>query len=54
MHSSHDSELTSSKANLKAGSLAALDILRIVFEIVEHEAAEAILLVSVGTHEEVY
>jgi len=28
--------------------------LRIVFEFVEHEGAEAILLITVGTHEEVY
>jgi mRNA-degrading endonuclease YafQ of YafQ-DinJ toxin-antitoxin module len=28
--------------------------LRIVFEFVEHEGAEAILLQSVGTHDEVY
>ena len=28
--------------------------LRILFEFVEHEGAEAILLVSVGTHDEVY
>jgi addiction module RelE/StbE family toxin len=28
--------------------------LRIVFRFVEHEGAEAILLLSVGTHEEVY
>lgn len=28
--------------------------LRIVFEFVKHEGAEAILLQSVGTHEEVY
>lgn len=27
---------------------------RIVFEFVEHEGAEAILLLSVGTHDEVY
>jgi mRNA interferase YafQ len=28
--------------------------LRIVFELVDQEGAEAILLLSVGTHEEVY
>ena len=28
--------------------------LRIVFELVQHEGAEAILLQSVGTHDEVY
>ena len=28
--------------------------LRIVFEFVEHEGAEAILLQSIGTHDEVY
>ncbi len=28
--------------------------LRIVFEFVKHEGAEAILLLSVGTHDEVY
>jgi mRNA-degrading endonuclease YafQ of YafQ-DinJ toxin-antitoxin module len=28
--------------------------LRVVFQIVEHEKAEAILLLTVGTHEEVY
>lgn len=28
--------------------------LRIVFELVEHEGAEAILLQTVGTHDEVY
>lgn len=28
--------------------------LRVVFEIVQHEAAEAILLQNVGTHDEVY
>lgn len=28
--------------------------LRIVFELVKHEGAEAILLLSVGTHDEVY
>jgi addiction module RelE/StbE family toxin len=28
--------------------------LRIVFTLVEHEGSEAILLVTVGTHEEVY
>jgi addiction module RelE/StbE family toxin len=28
--------------------------LRIVFEFVEHEGAEGILLLTVGTHEEVY
>ena len=28
--------------------------LRIVFKLVEHEGAEAILLITVGTHEEVY
>jgi addiction module RelE/StbE family toxin len=28
--------------------------LRIVFELVQHEGAEAVLLQSVGTHDEVY
>lgn len=28
--------------------------LRVLFEFIEHEAAEAILLLSVGTHDEVY
>jgi mRNA-degrading endonuclease YafQ of YafQ-DinJ toxin-antitoxin module len=34
-------------------SSAAYD-LRIVFEFVQHEEAEAILLLSAGTHDEVY
>ena len=28
--------------------------LRVVFEVVEHEGAEAILLLALGTHDEVY
>jgi mRNA interferase YafQ len=28
--------------------------LRIVFEFVQHEGAEAVLLLTVGTHDEVY
>jgi len=45
---------TSSKAiSLAAGRAADYD-LRIVFEFVQQGGAEAILLLSIGTHDEVY
>ena len=46
--------LLRSNALVRAGSCSGSYDLRIIFKLVEHEGVQAILLETIGTHDEVY